>query len=120
MTRAEVTGSESPPTPLMVRLYISDTGEAKEWAMEGVTTLGHWLETVDGPNVGAEEFWQVDSLPLALNLVPDLHEAIARARLRSETVEVRVSTVPVRRFASGQSPADDDASDDRLGAYEDA
>lgn len=95
------------PRPLKVRLYVADTGEAMEWAMEGMEDVRF---------DGVEEFWQIDSLPLALNLVPGLHEAIARARLRGETVEVRVSTVPERRFSDGQSGAESDPPSGRLGA----
>lgn len=72
--------------PLRVRLYVDDIGEAREWSMEGKddVVFSEWDAAT------TEVFWQVDSLPLALNLVPDVMEAIERARQRGEHVEIRV------------------------------
>lgn len=81
--------------PLKVNLLVTDTGEVKEWAMDGKDDVrfSSWDEET------TEVFWQVESLPLALNLVPDLMDAIERARKRNEHVEVVVRTVNSARTA---------------------
>lgn len=68
-----------------LRLLVADTGEILEWAMEGVDP-SPWVED----EVQQGEHWVVDSLPLALNLVPTITAAIERARDRGESVEVHV------------------------------
>lgn len=68
---------------LEVRFVAEDIGEVKQWAMEGKDDVrfSSWDE---------ETFWQVDSLQLALNLVPDLVDAIERCRMANRWAEVVV------------------------------
>ena len=85
---AEVGRAEEEPVALerigVVRLQLADTGEVKEWAMAGVDPPGP-------RDLGEGWPWRLDSLELALNLVPSLMEAIDRGRLRGRCIEVKVT-----------------------------
>ena len=65
--------------PHTVRLVVADTGAVCEWQGDGVEH--------DEYNVTP---WRETSLRLALNLVPELEDAIDRARVAGETVTVEV------------------------------
>lgn len=74
-----------------VRWTVTDIGEVKERRFSG-TDIGWTVDRdEDGlPLAGAfyKNEWEADTLDLALGVVPDLAEAIARARQRGELIEI--------------------------------
>lgn len=78
---------------LFVRISVADTGEVKERRMSGVDRGWLLYRDEDGsplPGEYHEDEWVSPSLDMALALVPDLVEAIVRARSRGASVDVVV------------------------------